>query len=406
MPRFSYLARDGSGTPVSGEVIARAETDAVRQLRAEGRFVVRLQPAELEEAARVETIRPGGRRVKSDEVIYFTHQLAGMIDTGVPIAEALEATIDGSPPGAFRSVVEDLIYRVQNGSDFSSALAAHPRVFPPLLIHMVRASEASGTLGAMLERVSAYLRNQRDLRRKIRGALTYPACMFFFAIGATLFLMSYVLPKFTSIYAGKEAVLPLPTRLLLGVSDWMQAHWLVLIVGTAAAVTGAILFLRTERGRYFTDWLRLHLPLLGNMFQKACLARSLRTLGTMIAAGVSVLDAVIITRDVVGNRLFGATFESVHGKLQDGEQLSQALVNAPFFPRPVWQMLHAGERTGQLSQVMERVADFCEADLKTSIRTVTQFIEPAMIVVVGSIIGTIAIAMLLPIFQISKVMTH
>ncbi len=405
MATFSYLARDAGGTAMTGEVVAGSQADAVRQLRADGKFVVRMQ----ESASGGEAPAPLpmlGRRVRQIEVIYFATQLAGMIDTGVPLADALEATIDKAPPGPFRRTIEDVIHRVQAGSDLSAAFAEHPKVFPPLFVHMVRASEATGTLGTMLNRVADYMVNQRELKKKIKGALTYPCCMLIFAIGATVFLVAHVLPTFAEIYAGRQAVLPLPTRVIMAISAWVSTHLLHLGIGTVVLSLGIALFFRTSRGRVTGDWIRLNLPLLGPMFRKACLTRALRSLGAMINGGVSVLEAVVITRDVVGNHQFGRVFDDVHRRLQQGEQLTQALFDSPFFPRSVWQMLHAGERTGQLGNTMEKVADFCEADLKSTIRTTTQFIEPAMIVIMGIVIGGIAIAMLLPIFQISRIMTQ
>ncbi len=405
MPRFAYMVRTGAGAALSGELVARSNADALRMLRAEGKYVVRLQ--EVDEAANAAGMTRGaGRRVRTDDVIYFANQLAAMVDSGVPLAEALEATIDKSPPGAFRRTVEDIIQRVQGGCDLSAALAAHPRVFSPLMIHMVRASEATGALGAMLVRVADYLRHQRDLRKRVKGALLYPVTLVCFSIGATVFLLTFVLPKFASIYAGKQAVLPLPTRILMGTSSYLYAHWITFAVGTAVVTLGTVVFFRSSRGRLAADWLRLHLPVLGGLYRKACLVRCLRTLGSMITAGVSMLDAVLITRDVVGNQVFGRTLEDAHRRLQHGDQLSQALLDAPFIPRPVWQMLQAGERTGSLGPAMDRVCELCEADLKQTIQTMTQFIEPLMIVIVGSLIGGIALAMLLPIFQISRIMAQ
>lgn len=406
MPRFAYMARTGAGEALSGELTARSSADALRVLRAEGKFVVRLREVDGAAGGSAGVVPVGSRRVKADEVISFANQLSAMVDSGVPLAEALEATIDKTPPGAFRRTIEDVIQRVQGGSPLSAALAAHPRVFAPLMIHMVRASEATGTLGRMLVRVADYMANQRDIRKKVKGALLYPVCMVLFSLGATVFLLTFVLPKFAAIYAGKQAVLPLPTRILMATSGCLVTHWLALAVGAATLVAGAFIFFRSATGRWTADWLRLHAPLLGGMYQKACLTRCLRTLGSMIGAGVSMLDAVLITRDVVGNQVFGRVLDDAHERLQHGDQLSQALLDAPYFPRPVWQMLQAGERSGHLSPAMDRVANICEADLKQTIQTMTQFIEPLMIVIVGSIVGGIALAMLLPIFQISKIMAQ
>lgn len=403
MPRFSYLARDGGGTATTGELVAGSPAEAARLLRTEGKFLVRLQEASrgTEPAA-----RPGPRRVRKDEIIYFAGQLAGMVETGVPIADALEASIDGTPPGAFRTTVEDLIRRVQGGADFSSALAAHPRVFSPFFVHLIRASESTGLLGTMLRRVADYLVNQRDVRKRIRGAMIYPCCLLVFALGAVVFLLSFVVPKFAAIYAGRQAVLPLPTRILLGLSGWMAAHWAGLLIAALVLSTATVLLLRTSHGRRAADWLRLNLPVVGGMGRLACLTRALRTLGAMIGAGVSVLDAVTITRDVVGNRLYADIFERAHRRLQQGEQLSATLVGTPYIPRPVRQMLHAGERGGQLGPVLDRAADLCESDLQHAIRTTTQFIEPAMITLLGIIVGGIALAVLMPVFQMSRILGH
>ncbi len=406
MPKYSYMARDGSGQAVTGEVVARSDMEAARLLRGEGKFVVRLALLTGREQTAAAVPHFGHRRVKSDEVIYFASQLAAMVDSGVPLADALEATIDRAPPGGFRSTIEDVIQRVQSGSDFSAALAAHPRVFPALFVQMVRASETTGTLGAMLLRIAEYMVNQRELRKKVKAALTYPLFMFVFSVGATGFLVTYVLPKFASMYAGKRAILPLPTRMLMGTSEWIIGHWMWLLAAAALCVAGTLVFLRIPRGRRTADWLRLHTPILGPLFRAACVTRALRTLSAMIAAGVSVLDAMLITRDVVGNSMWSDMLEEAHHRLEHGEQLSQSLLDAPYIPRPVWQMIQAGERTGQLAPAMDRVADICEKDLKENIRTLTQFIEPAMILFVGALVGGIALGMLLPIFQISRIMAQ
>ncbi len=406
MPKFNYMARNTKGVALSGEVVARSDADAIRLLRGEGKFVVRL--TELNEQVQAALTGPpqGRRRVKTDEIIFFANQLSGMVDSGVTLADALEATIDQSPPGAFRRTIEDVIQRVQGGTDLSAALAVHPKVFIPFFVNMVRAAETTGTLGPTLTRIADYMMNQRDIRKKVKGALAYPVCMIFFSLGATIFLLTYVLPKFATIYGNKKAVLPLPTRMLMNTSDWIVQNWIALLVGIVLFVVGNVVYFRTARGHYTADWLRLNMPLLGKMFHKACLARMLRSLGSLISAGVSVLDAIVIARDVVGNHLFGKMLDEAHQRLQRGEQLSQALLDAPYLPRPVWQMINAGERTGQIGPSMDRVADLCENDLKHTIRALTDFIEPAMILVVGAVVGGIALAMLLPIFQISRIMAQ
>lgn len=406
MAKFSYLARDHGGAAHSGEVVAASTFDAVQLLRAEGKTVVRLKETSAATESVIAISQQGRRRIKSDDVIYFATQLAGMVEAGVSLAEALEATIDKAPPSAFRRIIEDVIAKVQGGVELSAALAAHPKVFTPIFIHMVRASEATGTLGAMLGRVADYLTNQQELRKKIKGALTYPCAMVVLAFGAVIFVLTFVLPKFAAIYAGKQAVLPLPTRILMATSHAVVSNWYYLLSGAALLAAGIWIFSRTDRGRYTIDWLRLNMPILGSIFRKACVTRTLQTLGSMISAGVSVLEAVPITRDVVGNRLFARIFNEACKRMESGEQLSQALQNAPYIPRNVWQIMRAGERTGKVGPTLNRVAELCDADLKNSIRVATQFIEPAMIMVLGALIGGMSLAVLLPIFQISKVIAH
>lgn len=404
MAKYKYQARDNHGQPTSGEIIASCESEAAQMLRTEGKFVVELGRSDGANDLSAYLPKKGGRRIKTDQVIFFANQLAGMVDTGVPLAEALETTIDQMPVCEFRRTVEDVISRVQSGSDLSSALAAHPRAFSPLFVHMVRASESAGQLGPMLLRVADYLVNQREIRKKITGALTYPICMILFATGAMSFLLAFVLPKFAAIYSGKSAVLPLPTRILMTTSTWIGSNWYYVAGAVVLALLGSYFYFRTNDGKKTGDWLRLNTPIIGPMFQKACVTRMLRTLGSMLSAGVSVLEAVPITRDVVGNREFGKVFDHALRRLEAGDQLSVALLQANYIPRNIWQMIQAGERTGRLGPTMDRVADICESDLKNTLQTLTQFIEPVLIAVLGLMVGGMAIAVLLPIFQISKVM--
>lgn len=406
MGKFTYVARDSNGTAVNGEIIAANQADAAQLLRAEGKFVVKLYESDAAAELAQTLVSQGRKTVKGDETIYFASQLAGMVETGVPIAEALEATIEKAPPGAFRRTIEDVISRVQGGSELSTSLAAHPKVFSPMFVHMVRASESSGTLGVMLSRVAEYLVNQREIHKKVKGALMYPSCMMVMAFAAMIFIMTFVLPQFAEIYAGKSAVLPLPTRILMFASTWITHYWYVPLGIMLLSVAGGFVYFRSEPGRYTRDWLMLHMPVLGAVFRLACVTRALRTLGSMIAAGVPVLEAVPITRDVVGNRMFGQLFDEACRRMEAGDQLSAALANTPLIPRNIWQMIRAGERTGKVGPTMNRVAEICEADLKNTIRTMTQFIEPVMIGVIGTMIGGIAISVLMPIFQISKIMAQ
>lgn len=406
MARFEYAARDEAGKAISGEIVAENRVEAAKLLRAEGKFVAKL--AELSDTQQTKTtaaVKSGSRRVKADQVIYFANQLAVMVDTGVPLADALAATIDGEPVSGFRTVVEDVINRVQSGQEFSASLQRHPKVFPSYFVNIIRASEASGLLGPMLKRVASYMTSQNDTKKKIKGAMAYPIAMLSFCILVAVFLLTFLLPKFTSIFISRGAALPLPTQILMTTSNFMLGNWYIIVPGVLLTLGGLSYFLRTPTGGVVGSWLKLNVPVIGPMFRKAYVARSMRTMGTMIDSGVSILETVAITRNVVDNHYYRELFKDVDAKLQKGAMLSEALRGTDLFPRTVIQMVLAGERAGQIGSVMNRIADFCEADLNNAIKASTQLIEPVLVIVMGTFIGGVVVALLLPIFTLSKVVT-
>jgi type IV pilus assembly protein PilC len=234
--------------------------------------------------------------------------------------------------------------------------------------------------------------------------MIYPAFLMCMSLGVTIFLVTFLLPKFTTIYAGREAVLPMPTKVLISISDWFSANGVYCATVGILGPVAAALYLRSERGTRAGHWLMLNVPLLGRMFHQTYLARSVRTLGTLVDSGVAMLDAVGITRAVVGNRYYQDVWDEVDTRIQRGEQLSAPLFETGLIPRSVTQMIRAGERSGHLAATMERVADFVEKDLDQTIKRVTQLIEPIMILIMGALVGSIVIALLLPIFTISKVL--
>ncbi len=425
MNRFAYVARDGRGQQISGTVMGANPAAVSRQLRQEGKFLVRLDPQSDAGPARPpQDAPPVGRpdaetgeslfgaevglpgRISLGELIYLTNQLAVMTETGVPLADALDTMIAQSAPGRTRALLEDIAARVKGGEEFSAALARHPAVFAPMYVAMVRAAEASGALGTMLDRVAGYLADEQDIRRKVRGALIYPAVMMLFALGVTIFLMAVVLPRFSTIYASRGALLPLPTRALMALSNFVVDHWLVLVGGLGAAVALGVLWMRSERGRHWWANVRLGLPLVGSMLRKLYITRCLRTLGTLIGAGVSMLDSVRITRQVAGRGPFGRLWDAIDRDLRTGQQLSRTMLRDRLIPPSIAQMMSAGEQAGRLPQVMERVARFSEEELKAQIKTATALIEPVMIAAMGIVVGLVVLALLLPIFNVSSVVVH
>jgi type IV pilus assembly protein PilC len=329
-----------------------------------------------------------------------------MIETGVTLTEALDCIAAQSDRPKVKALVEDLCKSVQEGRDFSSSLARHPRSFPRLFVALIRASEKSGMLAKLLQRAVAYMRDEQETVRRVKGALTYPGLMLSFAISTTVFLLAFVLPKFTVIYASKKAALPAPTRILMAISDFIVNQWLGLILGIGTAAIAGYFYFRTEGGARVWHYIQLRIPLMGKMFKKLHLARGLRMIGTMSGAGISLVDCVSTARDLTSNGYFRDLWAVVGDQIQSGKQFSEPLFQSPLVPRPVSQMLHSGEKGGKLAFVMEQVSSYAESELKEQIANLTRYIEPAMIIVMGFIIGGVALALLLPIFTISRVMGH
>jgi len=390
MPKFEYQVRDARGGTATGTLSAADVTEASRLLRGEGHVIIDLHErrgsASGEEAP---AIVPAKVRAKRDDVIFFANQLAVMVDTGVPLSDAIDSIAENAEHDRFKQVIEGVSDQVKSGVEFSAALGRYPRVFDRLFVAMVKASEVSGTLGTMLQRAAAHMEAQRAVRRRVKGAMAYPLAMLGFCVLVVIGMLLFILPRFAKIYEGKSAALPLPTRALLALSGAVTHHYLIILaVLTAAGAAAYVLLTRPE---------------IGPMYRKACLARSLRTLATMVATGVSMLESIRLAAEVTGSIEFGGVWRALEEKLKEGASLSEEMRRFPLMPPPVCQMVAAGERTGKLAPVLDRVAGFCEEDLDTAIKTATSFIEPLMIVVMGVIVGGIAMALLLPVFSLSKV---
>jgi type IV pilus assembly protein PilC len=405
MTRFAYQARDTTGELIRGILEAQTISDVGRQLRAEGKFVVRIGPAPSEETEPGHvSLHERHRGVKRDDVIHFTHQLSVMIETGVTLGEALESIADQTANEHFRAVLEDVSQAVHAGQSFSSALGRHPKVFPVLLISLVQASEASGTMGQMLERVCTYLTKERHTARSVRGAMIYPVIMMIVAAAVTVFLLAFVLPRFSKIYISRGTMLPPPTQMLLWMSEMTTTYWYVWLSLAAAGIGAALWLRRTPGGRRALDWAKLHAPVLGPMMTQLYVTRAMRTMGTMIGAGVPMLDMIAITRNVTNNTYYEQLWDRVDEQLRQGSQLSQTLNQGTLIPPSIVRMIHSGEKAGRLGAVMERVADFTEHDFDESVKRTTELIEPILITVMGCIIGFVAISLLLPIFSVGRVM--
>jgi type IV pilus assembly protein PilC len=350
-------------------------------------------------------------RAKSNDLILFTTQLSIMLDSGVILSDALDAIAEQAADSRFKAVILDISERVKGGDTFSRALSCYPHTFHSMFISMVKASEASGKMVEMLAVLTGYLTFEADTRKQIRSALTYPFIMVLMAIAATGTLMFFVLPRFMRIYASRGAALPKLTQVLVGVSKILGNVEAMASIVTTIIISGGLLWYwaKTPSGRRVLDNVKIHMPIVGRMFVDMVVTRSMRIMATMVNTGVRLLDAIRVIEGAVDNYYFQRLWSQVDEKIQDGYQLSEAIMIAEgshLISPGIIQMLRAGEKSGRLGEVCDKVSIFYQKQLEISIRNVMTLIEPLMIGVLGAIIGTIAIALLLPVFRVSSVIAH
>ncbi len=393
---YQYRVRDPLGNVHSGTIEAPNAEDATQQLRRDGFQVLDLE----EEGEELGGLL--GRRVTKSDIIYATSQLAVMVDTGITLSAALDGIIQQEHNSALRKILSELKQAVEAGEDFSAALARHPRFFDKTYISLVKASEATGSLGAMLDRIAAYLRKEVETRNRVRAAMAYPTVMMILAIGVTVFLLTYILPKFTPLFKSKGTELPKPSLVMMGISDVLLGYWYVWLAGLVLGIAGFLLARKTEAGRRVLDRLKINLPILGPMFRKVTISRSIRTLGTMLASGVPMLDAIKLCGEVSGNYHYERTWQEVRNQVTGGRRICEVLAGNPLFPHVLVQMIASGEETGKLDHVLQRVSNHYDHEVDTALKTATSLIEPIMISIMGVIVGGIGLSLLLPIFSLSR----
>lgn len=350
-------------------------------------------------------------KLKSSDLIMFTNQLSIMLDSGVVLSDALDAIAEQADSSALKAVLMDISDTVKTGDNFSKALAAFPKIFSKMFLSMVKASEASGRMVEMLNVLSGYLEFEAETRKKVKGALTYPLIMALVAVAATGTLMFFVLPRFTKIYDSRGVDLPVLTQWLVKGSGLLCNIEFMTIAVTFIILAGFGLYSWAQKpaGRKFFDYLKIRTPIIGGMFVDTIVTRSMRIMATMINTGVSLLDSIEVIQGACGNIYFEQFWKGVDKKIRDGYQLSESIQvsNEDKLLAPgVVQMLKAGEKSGELGKVSDKISIFYEKKLHSTIKHVMTLIEPIMIILLGSIIGTIAIALLLPVFRISSVVSQ
>lgn len=406
---FAFKARDNRGEVVSGTLTAGSAEEVGARLRSEGKYVLSVEQHSLRSVHELDATQERrntvAKRVAREDVIALCQQLGVMLETGVPLTQALDSFCQQATKQEFRMVVESLRDDIESGEPFSKAMAKWPRVFPSLMVSLMKASEVSGTMSLMLTRVGEYLAKERRTAKQIKGALSYPLFMMTIAVLMTVLLMAFVLPRFASIYESRAATLPAPTRILLGLSDFITTQYF--LYGPALLIVGAGVYfgVRHPVGRRLCDWLRLNTPVLKTMYRQLYITRMARTMGTLLAAGVSLLDIIDLCRGVTNNSYYDDLWDDVCVAIRDGNQLSDAMVGSSLIPPNVVSMIIAGERSSRLSDVMDKIAQFGEEELDTAVRETTAYIEPIMIVMMGVLVGGVALALLLPVFSMGNVVS-
>ena len=340
------------------------------------------------------------------DILNFTNQLAVMVRAGISLQDSIESIAEQSDNQKFKVVVIDLKNRIEAGQSFSQALAEHPDVFSQFYINMVAAAEMSGSLSSMLKKLAEYLDSEADTRSQVKGAMVYPIIIATMAVVVTFFLLCFVLPRFTAIFAGKEHLLPAPTKILMASSAFLRGYWFFIVPAIGALFWGFWYFIGTEGGRLWWDKTKLSLPLIRTLCRSLYITRSLHAMGVLTKAGVPILNTISITAQIAGNVLYKDMWLGVYEEIRQGKKIASSLSQYNLMPQNVVQMIRSGEDSGTMSDVLKDVSDFYARELKTIIKTVTSMIEPIMIVIMGFLVGFIAMSIILPIFKMSSLVMN
>lgn len=407
MATYRFQVRSDDGSVRGGLLTAESAATAAAILRNQGSHVMSVSAVGDRGAAGQSILAKLAEMNQSKptqkHVLDFTTQLAVMMRAGINLRSALEGIADQTTHAGFRKVLQSIRTDVESGKQFSEAIAKHAKLFGPLYYNMVRASEMSGSFADMLDRIAGYIGQQMETRKMVVGASIYPGVIGAMAVTVTVFLLTFVLPKFYAIFEGKEEVLPWATTFLMHLSKFVIKQWPFLLAGVVALAGLGLVALKTPVGRFWMDTFKLRFPVLRSMFRALYISRSLQTMGQLINAGVPMLDTLAITGQVSGNKLFEGMWSRVHSSVRQGKKIALPLIKDNLLPKSVVQMISAGEESGKLGEVLDQISGYYQKQLKDAIKAVTGLIEPVMILLMGTVVGFIAMAIILPIFKMSQI---
>ncbi|MBW2035898.1 MAG: type II secretion system inner membrane protein GspF [Deltaproteobacteria bacterium] len=407
MPVYEYTAIDPSGKNVNGIIDADSAVAARQKLRDSGIF-----PVGVKQTSTV-AVRKGAssarvsvsnllKRVKAGEISVMTRQLSILLSAGVPLVGALDGLLSQITNPLLKKIIAQIKESVNEGNSLAFALSRHPRIFSNVYINMVRAGEASGSLDLVLERLADLGEHQETLKGRFRAALAYPIFMFFIGSLVLFFLITFIVPNITQIFKEMHQVLPLPTVILIGVSNFLKSFWWILFLIMAAVVMALKQFKKTPKGCYMWDKMKLRIPVFGSMNNKIAVARFGRTLGSLLQSGVPLISALQIVRNIVNNVIIARMIDDAMEEIQAGKSLAGSLAQSPWVPSIVVQMISVGEQSGELEAMLNKVADTYERDVESHVMAMTSMLEPVMILFMGLIVGFIVVSILLPIFEMNQ----
>lgn len=395
MPVYQWKGRTAAKKEISGELEARDRKDLASRLR--DRKVVLTEASAKPKEIKLPSMQ---KKITVRDLAIFSRLFSTMVNAGLPIDQCLDILREQVANKSFAKVIAEVHQSVSGGSSMAEALSKHRKIFDNLYIHMVEAGEAGGVLAVIFRRLAAYLEKADALRRKVKGAMMYPIAVMTVAIGATVFLLLKVIPVFAKMFSELGAELPGPTRIVIGISEFLQAYFPYGIGMVIAMIVLYRRYRKTETGRLTTDRLFLRLPVLGNVIRKTAVSRFTRTLSTLISSGVPILQGLDITAKTSGNMVVQRALMATRKSISEGKNISTPLQESGVFPNMVVQLISVGEQTGRLAEMLEKIADFYDEEVETAIQAMTSLIEPVVIVAMGIVIGGLLVAMYLPMFDL------
>ncbi len=401
MPHFLYKAKKGPGEVLEGRIEAGSETAAVNKLMEDGYYPIWVKEESTFSKEKTDKLSFFSRRIKTKDIADFTRQLSELLDSGLQLYDSLNILENQISILSFKEVITDIKDRIKDGSTFSESLKAHPRIFSNLYVNLVKSGEAGSMLNDVLDNISDFLEKQEDAKSKIIAALSYPILMAGIGFLTIFVLIGFVIPRLTDMFIEMGQALPLTTRIIIGLGQFIRTYWILLVIFAA----GLILFIKKGRSNKVTkkalDSFKLKLPIFGALIGKSELARFSRTLSTLLRNGVPILNSLKVTSDVIDNEIIKEEVESIYNDVKAGSSLRSAIKKNTSFPPFLINMIDVGEQGGILDKTLLKVAKSYEIETERMIKIISSLLEPAMILVMGLIVGFVVISMLLPVFQIS-----